>query len=285
MVSSSRPDTQSHLHATNTATTTSESATAFSSEEKTANVAITDQRALIPQHDKLLIFRALTGIDTVPTLTRNGHSVRTAPNLGIYTRVIQAEHDCGWKHRVLTLLISSCLGVQLVVAAILTALGAADGPHSAVTAFGVINTIMAGILTYVNGSSIPDQLKQRYEGWRMVREYIEQREREFCLVDCPLDAYEEVRLVEEMYENVKSGVENGGDVGGQAERAHNGKTASQVAQPRPAYSPSTSFRRPQPRQPLSSSRSMDIRPERVAEDSRNIHVDSGHRGDDPSRMV
>ncbi|KFA75778.1 hypothetical protein S40288_07907 [Stachybotrys chartarum IBT 40288] len=175
--------------------------------EKPLNVATTDQRALIPQHDKLLVFRALTGIDTVPALTRAGHSARTAPNLGIYTRVVRAEQHCGWTYHVVSLLINICLGVQIVVAAILTALGAADGPHAAVTAFGAINTIIAAILTYVKGSGLPDRLKYHKDEWKQVREYIEQREREFCLIDCSLDAQEEIMIVEEMYKSVKARLE------------------------------------------------------------------------------
>ncbi|KAH7312195.1 hypothetical protein B0I35DRAFT_410959 [Stachybotrys elegans] len=177
--------------------------------EKPLNVATTSEGALIPQRDKLLVFRALTGIDTVPALTRAGHSRRLAPNRGIYNRVVRAEQQCGMSYHITSTLINVCLGTQIVVAAILTALGAADGPHTAVTAFGAINTIIAGILTYVKGSGLPDRLKHHKEEWKRIREHIEQREREFCLADCPLDAYEEVQIVEEMYRSVKARLEAG----------------------------------------------------------------------------
>lgn len=169
---------------------------------------VNDHDHLIPPNDKLLIFRALTGIDSVPALTSGGHLLRTAPNVGIYTRVVKNETKSARAYRLFNWMINICLGIQIIVAAAVTALGAASGPHSAITAFGAINTIMAGILTYLRGSGLPDRLKAYQNKWKNIREYIEQREREFCLVGCDLDVQEEVFIVESMYQNVKSEMES-----------------------------------------------------------------------------
>ncbi|KAF4264246.1 hypothetical protein CNMCM8714_007639 [Aspergillus fumigatus] len=166
-------------------------------------VATTHASTLIPPSDKLLVFRALTGIDTVPALAIPHHHPRSAPNVGIYTRVVRAEQAAAQQFRFFSILMNTCLGIQIVVAAALTALGAARGPHNAVTAFGAINTIMAGILTYLKGSGLPDRLKHYQNEWRNIREYIEQREREFCLDGCQLDVQAEVVFIESMYEGVK----------------------------------------------------------------------------------
>jgi hypothetical protein len=174
---------------------------------KRFNLPVNDPDHLIPPNDKLLIFRALTGIDSVPALTSGGHLLRTAPNIGIHTRVVNNETKSGRAYRIFSWMINICLGIQIVVAAAVTALGAASGPHSAVTAFGAINTVMAGILTYLRGSGLPDRLKAYQNKWKNIREYIEQREREFCLVDCDLDVQEQVFIVESMYQNVKSEME------------------------------------------------------------------------------
>ncbi|KAJ5085222.1 hypothetical protein N7532_009993 [Penicillium argentinense] len=174
---------------------------------KRFTVATNHPDTLIPPNDKLLIFRALTGIDSVPALTNGGHLLRSAPNVGIYTRVIRNETKAARGYRIFNALINTCLGIQIVVAAAVTALGAASGPHSAVTAFGAINTIMAGILTYLRGSGLPDRLKAYQNKWKNIREYIEQREREFCLVGCDLDVQEEVFIVESMYQSLKSEME------------------------------------------------------------------------------
>ncbi|EAW20218.1 uncharacterized protein NFIA_098480 [Aspergillus fischeri NRRL 181] len=170
-------------------------------------VATTHASTLIPPSDKLLVFRALTGIDTVPALAIPHHHPRSAPNVGIYTRVVRAEQAAAQRFRFFSILMNTCLGIQIVVAAALTALGAARGPHNAVTAFGAINTIMAGILTYLKGSGLPDRLKHYQNEWRNIREYIEQREREFCLDGCQLDVQEEILFIESMYEGVKREIE------------------------------------------------------------------------------
>ncbi|KAB8070140.1 hypothetical protein BDV29DRAFT_160763 [Aspergillus leporis] len=177
------------------------------SRAKRLKISTTDTSDLIPPNDKLLVFRALTGIDSVPTLNTLHHYHRTAPNVGIYTRVVQAEKFNAQRYRFFSILINTCLGVQIVVAASLTALGAASGPHSAVTAFGAINTIMAGILTYLKGSGLPDRLKHYQNEWRNIREYIEQRERELCLDGCGLDVQEEIQYIEYLYEGVKREIE------------------------------------------------------------------------------
>jgi hypothetical protein len=126
---------------------------------KRFTLPVNDPDHLIPPNDKLLIFRALTGIDSVPALTSGGHLLRTAPNIGIHTRVVNNETKSARAYRIFSWMINICLGIQIVVAAAVTALGAASGPHSAVTAFGAINTVMAGILTYLRGSGLPDRLK------------------------------------------------------------------------------------------------------------------------------
>ncbi|KAJ5140889.1 hypothetical protein N7448_004297 [Penicillium atrosanguineum] len=174
---------------------------------KRFTLPVNDPDHLIPPNDKLLIFRALTGIDSVPALTSGGHLLRTAPNVGIYTRVVNNETKSARAFRLFNWMINICLGIQIIVAAAVTAVGAASGPHSAVTAFGAINTIMAGILTYLRGSGLPDRLKAYQNKWKNIREYIEQREREFCLVGCDLDVQEEVFIVESMYQSVKSEME------------------------------------------------------------------------------
>ncbi|KAJ5900013.1 hypothetical protein N7495_004757 [Penicillium taxi] len=174
---------------------------------KIRNLATSNPDAMIPSNDKLLIFRALTGIDSVPAITEGGHLLRSAPNIGIYTRVVQNEGKAARSFRLFNYLINICLGTQIVVAAALTAIGAASGPHSAIVVFGALNTIIAGLLTYFRGSGLPDRLKSYKNKWKNIREYIEQREREFCLVSCDLDVQEEVFIVESMYQSVKSEME------------------------------------------------------------------------------
>jgi hypothetical protein len=72
-----------------------------------------------------------------------------------------------------------------------------------ITAFGAINTVIAGLLTYLKGSGLPNRIRYYENEWKRVREFIEQRERDFSRPDCRLDVNEVVSAIEAMYEQVK----------------------------------------------------------------------------------
>lgn len=165
--------------------------------------------ALVPANDQLAIFRTLVGIDNAPALHTATffRTNRPAQNIGIYSRVIHEEAKNHRQHQTFAFLINGCLGLQIVVAAALTALGASNGPHRAIVVFGAVNTVIAGFLAYLKGSGLPNRLKYYENEWTKVREYIEQRERDFCREGCTLDLEAEVFTIERMYEEVRSDVE------------------------------------------------------------------------------
>ncbi|PVH92234.1 hypothetical protein DM02DRAFT_620061 [Periconia macrospinosa] len=183
---------------------------------------LNESQATMVADDKLAIFRHLVGIHSTrsfgpsktysngqPDLSHNNlhFDGRAAPNLGIYNRVCHREQRAKRGYKFAAVLINTCLGTQVVVAATLTALGAANSSHTAVTAFGAINTMIAGILTYLKGSGLPNRIRYYEHEWKRIREYIEQRERDFSRPNCSLDVYEIVRVVESMYEEVKADIQ------------------------------------------------------------------------------
>lgn len=200
--------------------------------------ATNNNTSMLPPNDKLRVFRALTGIESPPGLapeapiSRNPFSLhkkptvestRGAANIGIYSRIIESEAIAAKRYRYFSTLINTCLGIQIVVAAALTAIGAARGPYKAITAFGAINTIMAGILTYLKGSGLPGREKFFENEWAKVRMYIEQREREFCLIGCQLDVEEEIDIIERMFRDVRKEMEGGsGEARGQTNDGEGG---------------------------------------------------------------
>ncbi|TVY93883.1 hypothetical protein LAWI1_G000429 [Lachnellula willkommii] len=154
--------------------------------------------------DNLNMFRLLVGIISHPSMGpnyRHPAGNRPAANLGIYARVVHNELTAKTGYKRMSVLINSCLGLQIIVAASLVALGASN--HGAVTAFGAVNTVIAGILTFLKGSGLPNRLKYYQNEWKKIREYIEQRERDFSRPDCELSPYSVVATVETMYQEVK----------------------------------------------------------------------------------
>ena len=153
---------------------------------------------------KLATFRRLSGISSARE-HRDPH--RPAVNIGLYARVCKNEKDALRTYSWSSKFITTILAGQVVVAATLTALGAGNGPHVVVTFFGAVNTIIAGILTYLKGSGIPGRYKYYASSWGKVREYMEQREREFEQAECNLDVDDVIKKVEAMYEEVRQDID------------------------------------------------------------------------------
>ena len=157
--------------------------------------------------DRLSVFREQVGISDVIELGSRA-SKRPAPNIGIYNRVATEERKAKLQYYVSALVINVCLLSQVVLASALTALGAGNGSHTQITALGAANTVIAAILTFTKGSGLPNRLRQYQCTLRKVREYIEQRERDFAQLDCQLDLDHEMKIIKEMYEQARVNDEN-----------------------------------------------------------------------------
>lgn len=161
-----------------------------------------------PTVDSLALFRLMVGITTAPHLGQSSLGARPADNIGLYARVVHSEQTAKDSYKVFSVLINACYFLQIIVAAALTALGAANANNKAITVFGAINTVIAGFLTYLKGSGLPGRLKYFGGEWKKIREYIEQRERDFSTHDgCGLDVYEVIQTVRDMYDSTKRDIE------------------------------------------------------------------------------
>ncbi|KAI0107586.1 hypothetical protein GGR51DRAFT_516129 [Nemania sp. FL0031] len=165
-----------------------------------------------PEEDPLTFFRLMLGIQTTPYLGFTLSSplgTRPAANIGLYARVVHSEQKAKDSFKVFSVVINGCYFLQIVIAAALTALGAARASSGAVTAFGALNTVIAGFLTFLKGSGLPGRLKYYGNEWKKIREYIEQRERDFMrgAGAHSLDVYEVVDTIEKMYNNLKADIE------------------------------------------------------------------------------
>lgn len=157
--------------------------------------------------DRLNVFREQVGISDVIELGPPS-SRRPATNIGIYNRVAKEEHKAKLQYYASALVINACLLSQVIFASALTALGAGKGSHTQITALGAANTVIAAILTFTKGSGLPNRLRQYQCTLRKVREYIEQRERDFAQLDYQLDVDHEMKLIKGMYEQARQNDEN-----------------------------------------------------------------------------
>ncbi|KAI1176880.1 hypothetical protein F4777DRAFT_587639 [Nemania sp. FL0916] len=163
-----------------------------------------------PDDDPLTFFRLMLGIQTTPYLGFTLSSplgTRPAANIGLYARIIHAEQKAKDSFKVFSVVINGCYFLQIVIAAALTALGAAGAGRGAITAFGALNTVIAGFLTFLKGSGLPGRLKYYGNEWKKIREYIEQRERDFMRPGHNLNVFDVVETIEKMYNNLKTDIE------------------------------------------------------------------------------
>ncbi|KAI9705721.1 MAG: hypothetical protein M1812_008280 [Candelaria pacifica] len=156
---------------------------------------------------KLIKFRHMVGIDTPPTL-HNKVSKRAARNLGVYTRVVSEERKATYQYYIMSLIINVSFLGQIIIAAALTALSAAEAPRVIITILGSANTVIAGIQTYLKGQGLPNRIKQYQFGLRKLREYIEDRERDFSHENCKLNVDDTIAEVTSMYQAVRQTAED-----------------------------------------------------------------------------
>lgn len=160
-----------------------------------------------PVSPKLIKFRNLTGINTPKSLLDAGFA-RPGKNIGIYARVIAEEYKINWQYWFMNGLIEASFLGQVAIGAALTALGASDSSHIAITVLGSANTVIAGLQTYLKGQGLPNRLQQYEFGLRKLREHIEDLERHFSHEDCKLNVDHEIAEVAAMYHAVRQTAED-----------------------------------------------------------------------------
>ncbi|MCJ1453204.1 hypothetical protein MMC28_003550 [Mycoblastus sanguinarius] len=157
--------------------------------------------------DRLSIYREQVGIVDVLEIGPQA-SRRPARNIGIYKRIASEERKARLQYYSSAFLINTCLLSQVIFAAALTALGAGNGSHTQITVLGAANTVVAALLTFTKGQGLPNRLRQYQNSLRKVREYIEQRERDFAQRDSKLNLGNEIHTIKMMYEEVRQNDEN-----------------------------------------------------------------------------
>jgi len=94
---------------------------------------------------------------------------------GLYKQVITARSYKSRLHRVFEAIFYTALGVQIIIGAVLTALGPVAKSHSrAITILGIFNTSIAGLLTILKGQGVPERFRKDEYQMKKVQNYIEE---------------------------------------------------------------------------------------------------------------
>ncbi|KAF6835672.1 C6 transcription factor [Colletotrichum plurivorum] len=131
-----------------------------------------------PNLSNLRIFRRAVGIKShlSPQDECNLEAGR-ATALGIYASTIAARRRLRTSRIAVSVLLYACHAVQLIVGAVLTAMGPSAGTHRlGITVLGAVNTVVAGILTLMKGKGLPEKLRRDEVEFRRLQDWIEETE-------------------------------------------------------------------------------------------------------------
>lgn len=133
-----------------------------------------------PSDECLLIFRRAVGINS-DLLTdfpkadslENGRKHAS----GIYKHVLEQKWKKAVIHHTLGIILYACHFIQIIVSAVLTALGPKASRYEiTITVLGAVNTIVAGIMALLKGSGVIERLAKDEVEFQKLQDWIEETE-------------------------------------------------------------------------------------------------------------
>lgn len=127
-------------------------------------------------NSNLVTFRNAIGIN-VRTSSSNPHEIENARSKpsGLYKEIIHLQRSQTIKYYCFEVFYYSALIAQILVGAILAALGSLASTHpTIITVLGILNTATAGILALLKGQGLPDRLRKDAYQMKKVQDYIEE---------------------------------------------------------------------------------------------------------------
>jgi hypothetical protein len=121
----------------------------------------------------------------------------------VYYSIIGEQKKTQRQYVLYDLLVSVCLLLQLIIAAVLIILGAINmNFHIPIAVLGAITGIITGMLSLIRGQGLPNRLMQYADGLRKVRDDIEFTEREL-MAGMRTVTYQECVDLRNAYENIR----------------------------------------------------------------------------------
>lgn len=174
-----------------------------------------------PTRNALTIFHDALGIpppkpSKKPLKEGQEKSDLTAANKGVYPTVLSCERRARIVYYFSDFVITVSMFLQIVVGAAVTAFGAGSASHIIITVFGAANTALASLLAVLKSQGLPNRLRQDWNEWRELREYIEKVEREIDMNISgkvpgkrdPVEPWVEIKKIEDKYAKIRTTIES-----------------------------------------------------------------------------
>ncbi|KAL0936023.1 C6 transcription factor [Colletotrichum truncatum] len=131
-----------------------------------------------PNPSNLVLFRRAIGINAnVDPHDECNLEAGRASALGIYAATIATARRLRITRILVSILLYVCHAAQLIIGAVLTAMGPSAGTHRlGITILGAVNTVVAGVLTFMKGQGMPEKLRKNETEFRRLQNWIEETE-------------------------------------------------------------------------------------------------------------
>lgn len=133
-----------------------------------------------PDNDCLLVFRRAVGINSDRSVSFTDTETMEKGRkkaVGVYRSVIEHQRSKKNTHHILGFVLYLSHFLQIVLAAVLTALGPnAKNFEIEITVLGAINTVVAGVLAVLKGSSMIERLAKDEVEFKKLQDWIEETE-------------------------------------------------------------------------------------------------------------
>lgn len=137
-------------------------------------------------------------------------------NRGLYARCLSQDQRARVMYGLSNYVISSLYLLQILIAAAITGLSAYEREGNVpLTVLGAINTVLAGILAWLNGQGMPTRFRRARDQYKEVVKAIETAERTFAEIDYVQwpggsrpNPFKERDKLEKMYEEARSDQES-----------------------------------------------------------------------------
>lgn len=135
----------------------------------------------------------------VGILNKDGSKKTKLDSWSFYSRIVRAEKLKRWEYASLTVAGHLLLFVQIMIGAVITALGASKSPHIVIAVFGAINTVIGALITFFKYRGEPIRARQTHNDLRNCLEQIQDVEAQFLDPDCKDDVAAQIAMLRKLY--------------------------------------------------------------------------------------
>ena len=193
-------------------------------------------------------FCLLTGI---PPFHKHSPSSQQSDCIPLYARAVRKRRDQNLTYNFTSALSNTLLLAQVVLGALLTALGAMASSYKLITVFGVVNTVIAGLVAYLRSRGQPMRARMFRDDLEEVVDEIEDSRVMWMAIKHGVHGYDEIDVddkvsvrsevarLTKMYEDAcKKHAESNPDMHGKV--AGKGEWKGLKGRPHPAENPASS---------------------------------------------